>query len=145
MSEPTTVQRLAPVFIGVAITGLFLIGLGYLAKQRRDAQPAAQSVVITWPATAASVDSPLVVRFVTKAPLRLTENGWGTGQLHLHARIDNTEHMPAATDITQVADTFVWSFPAVTRGAHSVKIGWADLAHRELSAGASPTIEVTIR
>ena len=139
-------QRLMPVLIGVAITGLFLVGLGYLASTRRNAQSMTPpTIVLLAPQDGAAVDSPLVVRFTTQAPVELGPSGWGTAQLHLHARIGNIEHMPAAADITRSADTLIWTFPTVPTGTHTLKLGWADLSHRELATGASSPATITIR
>lgn len=146
MNEPTTLQRLMPVLIGVAITGLFLVGLGYLANARRNAESVTPpTIVVLAPGDGAAVDSPLVVRFTTQAPVELGPSGWGTAHLHLHARIGNVEHMPAAEDITRSADTLIWTFSTVPRGAHTLKLGWADLSHREIATGASAPISITIR
>lgn len=145
MSQPTTMQRLLPVFIGVFLTGVFLIALAWLADQRRNAAPGAPAIEVVSPAPGAVVDSPLIVRFKTAAPVRLGAAGWGTDQLHLHARVSGIEHMPAAADIRQEGDAFVWTLTGVPPGRHEIRLGWADLAHRELRAGASPTIPLTVR
>jgi hypothetical protein len=144
MNEATTARRLFPVFIGIGLTILFLIGLAYLADRRRNARPAVQSIDLLEPASGAVVDSPLVARFVTAAPLVLSESGWGTEQLHLHARVDGVEYMPAAADIIREDSVFVWTLPAVTKGPHTLRIGWANLAHRELGTGAAE-VHITIR
>jgi hypothetical protein len=131
--------------IGIALTAALLIGLGYLTSSRRSAAPRAQPVEILAPADQATVDSPLVVLFVTREPLALHPTGWGTDDLHLHARVAGVEYMPAAAEIVQTDSVFRWTLPSVPRGSHTIQLGWADLRHRELSAGKSRQINVTIR
>jgi hypothetical protein len=144
MNEASTARRLFPVFIGIGLTILFLIGLAYLADRRRIAEPVIQSIDLLEPASGAAVDSPLVVRFATTAPLALSDRGWGTRQLHLHARVDGVEHMPAPADIIREDSVFVWTLPVVRKGPHTLRIGWANLAHRELSTGAAE-VDFTLR
>jgi hypothetical protein len=144
MKEVTTARRLFPVFIGVGLTILFLIALAYLADRRRNTQPVVESIDLIEPAAGAVVDSPLVLRFATTAPLALTPSGWGTEELHLHARVDGVEYMPAAADIVRHGSAFVWTLPTVRRGSHTVRVGWANLAHRELSAGAAE-VQISVR
>ena len=139
MTEPTVGQRLLPVFIGIALTVVFLVGLAWLAQSRRNAAPLALPIEVIGPADGAVVDSPLVVRFRTRETLALHPTGWGTGRLHLHARVSNVEYMPAAAEIVPADSVFTWILPAVPRGRHTLKLGWADQRHRELSAGSSPT------
>lgn len=145
MSEPSPLRRLLPVFIGMALTIILLVALGYLAQQRRQAAPLALPIHIVTPTENAAVDSPLVVRFTTPEPLALHPTGWGTDRLHLHARVGAVEHMPAASDIVADDSGFVWTLPTVPRGSHTLRLGWADTRHREISAGASPTLHITVR
>ncbi|HEY0305371.1 MAG TPA: hypothetical protein VGC44_10365 [Longimicrobiales bacterium] len=145
MTGQSTVERLLPVFIGVALTGLLLIVLGVLAARRRNAAPLAQPINLIVPIEQQAVDSPLVVRFTTPEPLSLHPTGWGTDRLHLHARVSGVEYMPAAAEITRSDSIFNWTLPAVPRGTHTIRIGWADLHHRELSAGRTPQITITVR
>ena len=145
MTEPSVRDRLLPVFIGIALTLAFLAGLAWLAQNRRNAAPLALPIDIITPADQAAVDSPLVIRFTTREPLALHPSGWGTGRLHLHARVSGIEHMPAAADIVQTDSIFIWTLTAVPRGTQSFKLGWADQRHRELSGGASPLQTVEIR
>jgi hypothetical protein len=133
------------VFIGIALTAVFLIALAWLAQQRRNAAPLARPIRMISPADQAVLDSPLVVRFTTSEPLALHPSGWGTDKLHLHARVGAVKHMPAAADITRTDSVFTWTLTAVPRGMHPLKLGWADRRHRELSAGATPTRTITIR
>ena len=145
MTEQSTAARLLPVFIGVGLTVLLLIALGYLAERRRNAPPLAQAIHVVQPASGAAVDSPLVLHFTTSESLSLQPTGWGTERLHLHARVGGIEYMPAAADITMRDSVFTWTLPGVPRGTHAITLGWADLRHRELSAGRTPELSVTIR
>lgn len=143
MSTPPT-RTLLPVFIGVGLTIVFLVGLGYLANQRRNAQPATPILRILAPTTAA-VDSPLVVHFTSSRPLELSANGWISGDWHLHARINDVEYMPAAAEIIRADSAYVWTIPAVGRGPLTLKLGWADRRHRETSAGSSDVVRTEIK
>ena len=145
MTEPSTPNRLLPVFIGIALTAVMLIGLAYLADKRRHAAPLAQPINIIQPLDQQVVDSPLVLRFSTSEPLKLHPTGWGTDRLHLHARVGGIELMPAAAEITAADSVFSWVLPAVPRGTHTIQVGWADLHHRELAAGRAPAFSVTVR
>ena len=145
MTEQSTAARLLPVFIGVGLTVLLLIALGYLAERRRNAEPLAQPIRVLAPATGQVVDSPLVLRFTTSESLAQHPTGWGTERLHLHARVGGIEHMPAAADIEKRDSVFAWTLSGVPRGTHTITMGWADLHHRELSAGRTPELTVTIR
>lgn len=145
MSEPSVGQRLLPVFIGIAFTAVFLVVLAWLAQSRRNAAPLALPIEVLAPPDGAVVDSPLIVRFRTREPLALQPTGWGTQRLHVHARVSNIEHMPAAADIVQTDSVFTWTLRTVPRGTHPLKLGWADQRHRELSAGASTTHTITVR
>ena len=122
-----------------------LIGLGYLAEKRRHAAPLAQPINIIQPLDQQVVDSPLVLRFKTSEPLKLHPTGWGTDRLHLHARVGSIEFMPAAAEITATDSGFSWVLAGVPRGRHTINVGWADLHHRELSAGRAAPFTVTVR
>ena len=137
-------RSLLPVFIGVGLTIVFLFGLGYLANQRRNAQPATPALRVLAPG-GAPVDSPLIVRFTSSRPLQLTANGWISGDWHLHARINDVEYMPAAAEISRADSSYVWTIPAVQRGPLTLKLGWADRRHRETSAGSSDVVRTILR
>ena len=145
MSEAATAKRLLPVFIGVGLTVALLFGIGVVAERRRNAAPLAQPIHLVAPRDGQSVDSPLVIRFSTAEPLELHPTGWGTAKLHLHARVGGVEHMPAADELTGAGSVFSWTMPAVPRGTHTVQLGWADLHHRELTAGRTAPFTITVR
>ena len=143
--QPNAAQSIRPVIIGIVITVVMLAGLAYIASARRNAGPAAPVLSILSPRPAARADSPLIVRFTTTAPLSLHPTGWGTGELHLHARLNGVELMPAAADIQQTGDTFAWTMATAPRGSLQVRLGWADVQHRELRSGGSDTISIILQ
>lgn len=143
-----TTQRpspVVPVAIGILLTAVLLAALGYLASQRRQAQSGPPNLTLLGPARGQVVDSPLVIRFASGAPIRLTPNGWLAGRWHLHARVNGIEHMPAAADISASDSTYDWVVPAVPRGRASVRLGWADLRHREVTGGRTNEIDIVVR
>jgi hypothetical protein len=145
MNEPTP-RRVLPVVIGIAATMLFLLLLGYLVQRRAREEATVPSLTVLAPSEQAFVDSPLVVRFRSTRPLGLTSAGWGTGQLHLHAWVNGVQIMPAAADIrSDQTGAYEWVVNQATRGRTQLWLGWADAAHRAITAGSSPSTSVTIR
>lgn len=142
--QQSAAQSIRPVIIGIGITIVLLAGLAYLASARRDAGSDVPALMIVSPQPGAQTDSPLTVRFKTAAPLSLQPTGWGTGELHLHARVNGVELMPAAADIEQTGEEFAWTMATVAKGRVEVRLGWADARHRELAAGASDTVSVSL-
>ena len=139
-------RRILPVIIGMGLTIVLLIVLGYIAQQRRQQQSVAAPVLrVLYPAPGASVDSPLVIQFATTAPLALQPTGWGAGNLHLHAMVNGVEYMPAAAEITRGDSAYHWTIAPVARAPIELYLGWADQRHRALGAGASDTITATLR
>lgn len=145
MTEPQP-RNLAPVVIGIALTCVLLVGLAYLANQRKaaDAEPAPQLTILT-PADGAALDSPLVIRFVSTRPLELKPSGWGYRSLHLHVWVDSIQLMPAASEIIADSSQYRWLLPGVSRGRKRLHLGWADQAHRPVTQGGSETVSATIR
>lgn len=138
--------NITAVVIGIVLTMLLLFGLRYLAIRRGAAvSPDIPALNVIAPTENAAVDSPLVVRFSSSRPITLQPSGWGAGHFHLHARIDQAEHMPAAADIVRADSVYEWTLPAVRRGSFSVQLGWADMQHRELATGKTPPIWATVR
>ena len=142
--QQSAAQSIRPVIIGIGITIVLLAGLAYLASARRDVGSDVPALVIVSPQPGAQTDSPLTVRFRTAAPLSLHPTGWGTGDLHLHARVNGVELMPAAADIEQAEEEFAWTMATVPKGRVEVRLGWADALHRELAAGASDTVSIIL-
>jgi hypothetical protein len=145
MTDPAA-KKIVPVLIGIALTIILLIFLAYISSQRRQhVVLAVPDLQIVSPLSSAAIDSPLTMRFRSTEPLELRDDGWGVRNLHLHARINDVEHMPAAADIQSEDSLYVWILPAVRAGRVTIQLGWADQAHRELSRGASAVAHVTIR
>lgn len=147
MTAESERRNLMPIVIGIAFTCVFLVLLAYLAQRRKSAGQDVPQLLVTNPLANAVVDSPLVVRFTSSAPIELQPTGWGYQHMHLHAALDNEQYMPAAADITQVDSvTYDWliAAPRSPRPRH-LHLGWADMAHRPLPYGGSTPVEVTIR
>jgi hypothetical protein len=142
----STAKRLLPVLIGIFLTVIMLALLGYLSNKRRAAAAAAPPVLhILSPVPHSVIDSPLIIHFRTRTTLQLRPAGWGIGNLHLHARVNSVEHMPAVTDIQPTDSGYLWTLPLVRRGPLTIQLGWADPVHRELKAGTSSVNDVTLR
>ncbi|HEY0672244.1 MAG TPA: hypothetical protein VGD27_08265 [Longimicrobiales bacterium] len=140
------IARILPVIIGIVLTGILLIGLGYIAKKRQSRElETIPQLTIVQPGPGEALDSPLVVRFASTRPIELKSTGWGTGTLHLHAHVNHVEHMPAAADITRADTLYLWQLPAVPRGPLILHLGWADQRHRALGTGASDSVRATLR
>lgn len=136
---------IVPVAIGIVLTAALLIGLGYLASQRRNAPSGPPSLTLLAPAHGQVVDSPLVLRFASTLPITATPNGWLAGQWHLHARVNGIEYMPAAADISAGDTAYAWVLNAVPRGSVSIQMGWADLRHREAVSSRTAEIHVIVQ
>jgi hypothetical protein len=128
----------------MALTVVLLAALGYLANLRRNAASSPPTLTVIAPTTEPA-DSPLIVEFTSTAPLELTANGWTSGHWHLHARVNDTEYMPAAAEITSDGDSYQWTISAIRRGPLSLQLGWADQAHREIASSRTPPIQTTLR
>jgi hypothetical protein len=143
--QQSAARQIRPVLIGIGLTILMLIALGYLASQRRSAATRqAPQLRILQPSNG-PVDSPLMIHFASSRPLRRNAAGWGTDDLHLHALVNGTSHMPAAADIQSIDSVYVWTIPSAPRGNSVISLGWSDRWHRELRSGASDTIRTVIR
>lgn len=136
--------NITAVVIGMLLTMLLLIALRYLAIKRGREPIGVPALTIVAPNPNSAVDSPLIVRFSSSQPIALHPTGWGTGQLHLHARVNGAEHMPAANDISRADATYAWTLHAVGRGPFIVQIGWADRHHRELATGKTAPMRGTL-
>lgn len=143
MTEPQR-ANLIPLIIGMALTGLLLATLAYLARMRNAEEAVAvPELAITAPVDGAVTDSPLILRFTSTQPLELLATGWGYRRFHLHASVGGVEHMPAAADIQAVGPgMYQWTLQTGTPGQHRIYLGWADMSHRAITPGASDTITV---
>lgn len=135
-----------PVAIGILLTCVLLFLLGYLARKRSADQRDVPQLQIVDPHTNTVVNAPVALRFTSTQNLALQQTGWGYGGLHLHAWLNDVQHMPAATDIIRAADgSYAWTLPQSQPGpAQTLRLGWADSAHRPIAAGASPAIVITV-
>jgi len=135
-----------PAVIGIAVTCVFLLVVGYVAQRRMVQQDAVPQLTITTPLANAAVDSPLAVRFTTAQPIALSPSGWGYGALHVHAWVNDVQYMPAAADIRPVGErTYELTLPAVPRRESlRVRLGWANAAHAGLSQGSSQDVPLVV-
>ena len=139
-------KKITPVLVGIGLTIVLLVVLAYISDRRRNhVTLAPPDLQILSPAMSSVVDSPLTIQFRSAEPLVLRASGWGVRNLHLHARINGVEHMPAAADIRPADSAYVWVLPAISAGTLAIQLGWADQAHRELTKGASDVAHVTLR
>lgn len=139
-------RRILPVVIGIAITAVALILIATLAQMRRGEEALVPELHIVAPGNDQVVDSPLIVRFQSERPLTQNSMGLGYQQLHLHAWINDAQKMAAAADMQQVADdTYTWVLRDADRGVIAIRLGWADAAHRPISAGTSQTVSAVLR
>ena len=137
MSEPT-LKKLAPVLIGMTLAIIMMAGLGYLSAKLRNREKATVPTLrVLSPQPGDTVGSPLKVRFASSERIELQPTGWGARSLHLHARINGTEYMPAAADIQAADSVYVWTFTDLPKGQTTVELGWADHLHREIASGKS--------
>jgi hypothetical protein len=143
VTEPRSMR---PVMIGVAMTVMFLILLGYLTQKRRQDLAAVPRLSITTPAPHTVVDTPLVIRFTSSPALQLQPTGWGYDRMHLHAWLNDQQYMPGATDIHVLDErTFEWILPTAVRGSATLRLRWADAMHRALPEGATEPVTIEIR
>lgn len=148
MTEEQSYRRkLLPIAVGMALTGLLLATLAYLAKTRNEVESRAiPHLSITAPLSGVVTDSPLVIRFISTEPIHLQPTGWGYRRLHLHAWVNGVEIMPAAADIAKSGPgAYSWTLAGLAPGALRISLGWADMSHRPITPGASDTVSVAIR
>lgn len=140
-------RKLLPIAIGMALTGLLLATLAYLASARNQVESRAiPQLSITAPVAGAVLDSPLVIRFTSPEPIHLQPTGWGYRRLHLHAWVNGVEIMPAAADISMLQPgSYSWTLAGIAPGVRRLYVGWADMSHRPITPGGSDTIGVQIR
>lgn len=137
-------RTILPVIIGIALTAALLVVLGYLARLRRNAEPATPVLTILHPGPE-PVDSPLIVRFASTEPLELAPTGWVSGRWHLHARVNGAEYMPAATDLVSEDSIYTWTITAARRGAVAIQLGFANEQHREILSSRTAVVSTILR
>lgn len=141
MSEARSVA-----IVGFLAAGALILGLGFCLGGREPSAGTIAPLRIQAPATGDTVANPVVITFATPAALQLDATmGWSADEMHLHAMVDSVEVMPAAADITPLADTlFAWRLPVLPRGQSRIHLTWAGRHHGNL-AGVSDTIHVHVR
>ena len=145
MTEPR--RSIAPVIIGLTITGLLLVFLAYATKRRTAELKDVPQLTLLFPAANDVLNNPVIVRFTSSQPIKLAATGWGYKRLHLHAWIDNTQYMPAATDIREISTgTYEWTLNGVQPGNDKILyLAWADASHHPIPEGASPRLTISVR
>ena len=138
---------LAPTIFGILLAGLAVLTIGmWVGGRDSGGDDALPQLELVAPADGDTIDAPFAVTFGTDARLVKAPEGWRAGRLHLHARIDGVEHMPAAADVEVLGDgRFIWRIPGIGAGMHEVKLLWSDPEHRPLEDGASDSVEFLIR
>lgn len=139
-------SRTTPAIVGFLVVGALLLAVGFLLGNRdgSDARVQPPALRVLAPASGDSVENPVVLTFRTTAPLELGAAGWAAGDLHLHAMVDDTEHMPAGSDITAGDSIFTWQLPPLHPGAHRIHLTWAARHHGNM-IGRTDTVRVHVR
>ena len=144
--DETEPSGLAPTIFGILLAGLAVLTIGMWVGGRDSGEDALPKLELIAPADGDTIDAPFAVTFGTNARLVKAPEGWRAGRLHLHARIDGVEHMPAAADVEVLGDgRFIWRIPGIDAGVHEVKLLWSDPEHRPLEDGSSETARVVLR
>ena len=146
VNEVEDSSGLAPTIFGILLAGLAVLTIGMWVGGRDSGDDGAlPQLELISPVHNDTIDAPFAVTFSTDARLVKAPEGWRAGRLHLHARLDGVEHMPAAADVEAMGDNrFVWNFPGIGAGPHQVKLLWSDPEHRPLAEGASESVEFLI-
>jgi hypothetical protein len=149
LPQATPPPRTATI-VGFVIAGVVLLLWGLGGRGGAAPPPgrvAAPRIVLLAPAAGDTVDAPLRLRFrVESAGLALGPAGWGSGELHIHAHVDDVEIMPGPADIERLdGNDFLWTFPHVAAGPRRIRLAWSDAAHRPVAAGATESIRVHVR
>lgn len=140
-------KSIRPVAIGIALTAIMLMFLAYAASKRRAEIDAVPRLTVLSPTDGEAVTLPLIVRFTTTAPLELQPMGWTAASYHLHAWLGNTQLMPDANDIREIAHyTYEWRLDHAPPGEHQqFHLSWADMMHNPIPEGASRQITLSVR
>lgn len=93
-----------------------------------------------------SLSLPIEVRFRSAEPLSMQPGGWGARNFHLHIEAAGAELMPGPTDIRPAStDEYIWTIPNLPFGKATLRLFWADAAHRPVTDGASNSASIVIR
>lgn len=98
------------------------------------------------PQGGARVTGPVDLVFEVDADLRPQPSGWGSGDLHIHLRLDGREFMPSPTDIQRLpSGAYRWSIRGLDPGTHELRLSWSDGTHQPLAGGGSPAFQLHAR
>lgn len=120
---------------------------GYVAAQHEPAMKELPSLRILSPSKGATVSSPVVVIFQTRADLsKMTMGAHAMKETdpHLHIDLDKRITMPTIKQLTKVgANRYRFNLGKATPGQHTIRIYWGDAkAHKPLGPVKSITIRV---
>ena len=104
----------------------------------------APPITLIEPAGNVIAAGPVPVVFEVPVRLRQGPSGWHAESLHLHARVDEIEIMPAADEIQPLGgDRYRWML-SLPPGQHTLRLSWSDPNHAPLPDGASAARTVTV-
>ena len=102
------------------------------------------AITLIEPAADAIAVGPVPVVFEVPVRLRQGPSGWHAESLHLHARVDGIEVMPAADEIQPLGgNRYRWML-SLPPGRHTLRLSWSDPNHAPLPDGASAARTVTV-
>lgn len=137
-------DRIFGIVAGVMIALAFYLLINALVRPSvTDGPPRLELVE---PAAGDTVTLPVTVRLRSSAPLTVQPGGWGVPNFHLHVEVAGVELMPGANDMRPASvGEYLWELPTVPSGPTSMRLFWADAAHRAVADGASGSIDIVVR
>ncbi len=144
-SAPLTLPDRLLGFIGGAMIAA-AIGLLLFSGIRSDgAGPQPPALRLVSPGDGDIVQAPLTLTFLSEVPLTPGPGGWGTGEYHVHAMIDNVEVMAGPSDVVRGTDGhYRWTIPAAGPGKKSIRLFWSDANHVPVVGEAQAAISVRV-
>lgn len=138
-------DRMFGVLAGVMIALALYLLVNSLVQPDTVADAPPRVDLVT-PSDGDTVAVPLTIRLRSEAPLSIQPGGWGVNGYHLHVKIADLELMAGPTDVRPFSSgEYLWEVPAVPSGPTTVRLFWADSAHRPVAAGASEVVSVVVR
>ena len=137
-------DRILGIIAGVMI--VLAIGLLINALVRPAITDGPPRLELLAPADGDTLTLPVTVRLSSAAPLTIQPGGWGVPGYHVHVEVAGEELMPGPNDMRPAAvGEYLWDLPTVAPGPTSMRLFWADVAHREVADGAGSAIDVVVR
>lgn len=133
-----------------AIAGLMILtAIILLVNSLVGSSPVSESapdLQLVAPADGDSVSLPIEIRFRSSEALSNQPGGWGARNFHLHVEVGGVELMPGPTDIRPAsANEYIWTVASLPLGDATLRLFWADAAHRPVTDGASNAANVVVR